>query len=255
MKLSGSVLFFVFSFMMMPGHAWTQKSEPDYFLFDKDGEPVGKFEHAIFFGIRQKLSDTAWEWKYYNIAGPLIAVETYRDGEMTIPHGFFAWYDSRGIIDSSGFTNRGRKDSSWYYWTDSLTVWKKEIFANGKLIRTVDEQTLKAEREASTSRVFELVEKEADFPGGIKAWVKYLEKNLTFPKRAENLQKDGTVVVSFKVNTSGNLEDIRIAISREYSLDEEALRLIRNSPGWEPAVQGDKNVNAYRRQPITFALQ
>src|SRR5690606_7074953 len=216
MKLSGSVLFFVFFFMMMPGHAWTQKSEPDYFLFDKDGEPVAKFEHAVFFGIRQKLSDTAWEWKYYNIAGPLITVETYRDQEMTIPHGYIAWFDSGGKIDSSGSTNRGRKDGTWYYWTDSLTAWKKEDFSNGKLIRSVDEKTMKAEREANLSKELEPVDKEADFPGGIKAWVKYLEKNLTFPQRAEKLQREGTVVVSFKVNTSGKLEDIRIAISREY---------------------------------------
>lgn len=251
--------FIVILFCFIPEWLMSQKQETNYFLFDKNGNPSNKIENAAFFGVQQKLADTAWQWLYYQFSGPLVSVETYRDSEMKYPHGYFAWFDRSGIIDSSGSTYMGRKDGTWYHWTDSLTVWKQEDYEKGRLIRVLDEAALKARREQYAQDVdtslFQLVEREAEFPGGTIAWVRFLQKNLQFPQRAIELDKEGTVVVSFMVNINGKLDNIRLAISREYSLDEEALRLLKKSPGWNPAVQGDRKVNAYRRQPITFALQ
>ena len=98
------------------------------------------------------------------------------------------------------------------------------------------------------------MEKEADFEGGVKLWVEYLEKNLQFPKRAENLRKSGQVMIGFTVDTNGSTKELFIAKSVELSLDMEAWRLIETSPKLDPAIQKGKNVKAYRRQPITFAF-
>ncbi len=102
---------------------------------------------------------------------------------------------------------------------------------------------------------FDQVEKEATFRGDIKAWVKYLEKNLQFPDRAKQLDKQGKVMINFVVDADGSVGDISLAQSVEFSLDEEALRLIRQSPKWAPAIQKGKPVKAYRRQPVTFAFR
>ena len=62
-------------------------------------------------------------------------------------------------------------------------------------------------------------------------------------------------MVKFVVNTEGKCTQIHMAKSVEYVLDEEARRVIENSPLWQPAVQNGRIVNAYRRQPITFSKQ
>jgi protein TonB len=178
---------------------------------------------------------------------------------MTLPHGYFAWYDTNGTIDSAGYTYKGKKDKTWYYYSDSLTVWQSETYNRGILIKRMDEAALKAEREDQRNTLdtssFQTVEKEAAFKGDGRAWIRYLEKNLQFPGRAMQLDKQGKVVVSFVVDKDGSTRDIFLSQSVEYSLDEEALRLVRQSPKWEPAIQNGRPVNAYRRQPITFAFR
>jgi len=39
-----------------------------------------------------------------------------------------------------------------------------------------------------------------------------------------------------------------------YGMENEVVRIIKNSPAWVPAVQDGKQVQAYRKQPITFVV-
>ena len=64
--------------------------------------------------------------------------------------------------------------------------------------------------------------------------------------------KGGTVRVLFIINTDGQVSNTKLKKSVEFVLDEEALRVFRNSPPWIPAFQNGKTVRAYRLQPITF---
>lgn len=227
--------------------------EPAYYVFDKSGKPC-KMEDAIYFGCFQKLSDTAWQWKYYNYSGPLISVETYRDEQMTIPNGYFAYFDVEGTVDSSGFTLNGKRDKTWYYFTDSLTVWQSEDYNNGLLIERKNRQRLDEDHETFIRGNFTKVEREAVFKGGDGAWRKYLEKNMKFPDRANTLGKTGTIYVNFVVDKDGSTSETFIIQSVEFSLDEEAMRLIKKSPKWEPAIKDGLPIKAWRRQPFTFDL-
>ena len=52
----------------------------------------------------------------------------------------------------------------------------------------------------------------------------------------------------------GSIEDDKIEKKGRMELDEIAWDIIQDSPKWIPAVQYNRKVNAYRRQPITFAV-
>ncbi|MBC7873898.1 MAG: energy transducer TonB, partial [Ferruginibacter sp.] len=39
-----------------------------------------------------------------------------------------------------------------------------------------------------------------------------------------------------------------------YGMEEEAIKVIKKGPKWEPAVQNGRQVKAYRKQPITFQV-
>ena len=238
--------------------AFSQKSKKateTYYAFDANWKACS-LNDAVYLSFVRKLNDTTYHWYNYNIAGPLISVETYEDENYSVLNGFVAYYDKEGRIDSSGYVKKGKRDKTWYFYTDTLVIILQKDYENGKLIKTIDlvakrkEDSLKEKLQEG----FEEVEKEADFKGGVKSWIKYLEKNLEFPKRAQNMRKSGQVLIGFAVDTDGSTKELFIVKSVELSLDMEAWRLIEISPKWEPAFQKGKNVKAYRRQPITFAF-
>jgi protein TonB len=234
----------------------SKRNSVSFYVFDENWKGC-RPEDAKYLGCLQKLGDTAYEWKYYHYDGPLMSVETYKDKEATTPHGEFIFYGPNGKMDSSGYTSEGRKNGWWYFYTDSFSLWKKEKYDMGKLVTSMDLAAIAAEREENrkkneAEKHFEEVE--AIFKGGTEDWIKYIQKNINFPDRARKLEKEGSLMLQFVVNTDGTTGDFRILRSIEYSLDEEAIRLIRDSPKWRPAHQDGKLVKAYRRQPLVFQL-
>ncbi len=76
------------------------------------------------------------------------------------------------------------------------------------------------------------------YPGGTLIWERYVSKNLKYPDRASIKSIQGTVIVCFTVDESGNTNDYSIIMSVEYSLDQEAIPVIKNSYLWIPAHNG-----------------
>ena len=106
-------------------------------------------------------------------------------------------------------------------------------------------------------RVFERVEIEASYPGGESAWRKFLEKNLNPNVPVNNGAPDGryTVWIQFVVDKEGNVSDITALTKMGYGMEEEVIRLLKNSGKWNPAYQKGKTVKAYRKQPISFIVE
>ncbi len=103
-------------------------------------------------------------------------------------------------------------------------------------------------------KTFTKVEIESDYPGGTAAWLRYLKKNLHYPEEAENNEMQGQVVVQFIVDKEGNVSDVE-AISGPNELRDEAVRVIKKSGKWDPAVQNGRKVKSYKNQPINFRLE
>jgi protein TonB len=105
-------------------------------------------------------------------------------------------------------------------------------------------------------KTFTKVEIESEFPGGGAAWLRYLNKNLRYPDDAVNNEIQGTVVVQFIVDKEGNVSDVQaIAGPDNGGLREEAVRVIKKSGRWTPAVQNGRQVKSYKKQPIVFKLE
>jgi len=105
-------------------------------------------------------------------------------------------------------------------------------------------------------KVFTSVQIEAEFPGGLPAWKKYLERNLNNSLPSENGAPPGkyTVKVNFLVDKNGNISDIQ-ADPSPYGTREEAIRVIKKGPQWKPAVQNGHNVSYRVSQAITFVVE
>lgn len=108
--------------------------------------------------------------------------------------------------------------------------------------------------EEDWDKTFTKVEIESEYPGGASAWQRYLNKNLRYPQDAIDNDIQGTVIVQFIVDKAGVVSEVE-AISGPQELREEAVRVIRKSGQWTPAVQNGRQVKSYKKQPIVFRLE
>ena len=105
--------------------------------------------------------------------------------------------------------------------------------------------------------VFTQVEVNPQFTGGKEAWLKFLQANIKANIPVDNGAKAGkyTVVLKFIVNTDGTLSNVTCENDPGFGTCAEAIRFIKTTPKWQPAVQNGKKVNAYLKQPITFVVE
>jgi periplasmic protein TonB len=104
---------------------------------------------------------------------------------------------------------------------------------------------------------FTSVQIEAQYPGGMPAWRKYLERNLNDRIVEENGGPPGkyTVVVSFRVDKDGTITEVKAENDPGYGTAGEAVRVIKKGPKWTPAQQNGRAVIYRQRQSITFIYQ
>jgi periplasmic protein TonB len=105
------------------------------------------------------------------------------------------------------------------------------------------------------NQTFTKVEIESEYPGGVPAWLRYLNKNFRYPEDAITNEVQGTVTVQFIVDKDGIVSDVEAIGGPETGgLREEAIRVIRQSGKWIPAIQNGRQVKSYKKQPVVFKL-
>ena len=110
------------------------------------------------------------------------------------------------------------------------------------------------EEEISEQQIFEIVEEQPEFPGGMVALNSFLFKNLNYPIIAQENGISGRVSCAFVVNADGSIVDIEVVRGIDPSLDKEALRVLATMPKWKPGKQRGKPVRVRFNVPVLFRL-
>lgn len=103
--------------------------------------------------------------------------------------------------------------------------------------------------------IYDAPQQMAQFPGGEEALMKWLQKNLKYPARAQDQGVQGRVMVKFIVNKDGSIQNATVQRSPDQDLSNEALRVVKSMPHWKPAMQGNKTVRSYFTLPVMFRIQ
>jgi protein TonB len=112
------------------------------------------------------------------------------------------------------------------------------------------------EEEIEEEQIFDVVEEQPEFPGGMKELAKYLSQNIIYPRISRDNNSQGRAFVQFIVNADGSIQDIEIFRSTgDVYLDKEAIRVVETMPKWKPGKQQGKAVRVKYRLPINFRLQ
>ena len=87
-------------------------------------------------------------------------------------------------------------------------------------------------------------------------WVRFLQTNLNAETPVNNGAGPGrySVVVQFVVDKEGNVSDIKALTNHGYGVEEEAVRVLKKAPKWQPAIAAGYTVKAYHKQVIVFEV-
>ena len=94
------------------------------------------------------------------------------------------------------------------------------------------------------------------FPGGTAAWREFLVKNLNANIPVDSGASKGTykTEVQFIVDAAGNISNITPKTKWGHGMEQEVVRLLKQSPKWIPAKENGKAVLAYTQVPVTFVV-
>ena len=103
---------------------------------------------------------------------------------------------------------------------------------------------------------FSVVENKPTFNGGdANEFSKWVNSNLSYPQEAKDKKIQGRVTLQFTVDTDGSVKDVKVLRGVNSILDDEAVRVISNSPKWEPGTQGGTPVRVTYVFPVIFQLR
>lgn len=104
------------------------------------------------------------------------------------------------------------------------------------------------------SDVYLNVEQMPVFPGGLKAMRVFLAMNVKYPREAIQNKIHGKVYINFVVDELGDVTNIKIVKGASRVLDDEAIRVIKLMPKWEPGRMEGKAVKVSYTVPINFNM-
>ncbi len=101
-------------------------------------------------------------------------------------------------------------------------------------------------------RVYHVVEKMPEYPGGMKAFFNYIKRKARTSELAEKTQKEGAVMIQFVVEKDGSITSPSIVRGLDARLDTAALDAIMVMPDWIPAQDHGISVRCKYSVPIPF---
>lgn len=125
------------------------------------------------------------------------------------------------------------------------------IHPNG-MVRGAIEHVLGIPKDTTVYRVVEVM---PSYPGDMEAFYKFLAQQMHYPKEALENGIEGRVVVSFVVEEDGRLTHFEAVSSPSPLLSNEAIRVLRQMPRWNPAKRMGWNVRCQYNIPVMFRLK
>jgi hypothetical protein len=138
-------------------------------------------------------------------------------------------------------------------------------------------------QKAETEKIYDVVEKMPQFPGGESELLSYISKSIRYPVVAQESGTQGRIFVRFVVNKDGNVTNASILKSilngptankgvvvvgyarqdsipakpneqAKTALENEVLRIINAMPEWTPGEQNGEKVSVYYTLPVIYKL-
>jgi TonB family protein len=99
---------------------------------------------------------------------------------------------------------------------------------------------------------YALVDEMPNYIGGDEARINFIVQHMRFPSDARENRINGTVYVTFVIDETGMVKEVKLLRGFYQSCDDEALRVVRIMPKWIPGMVDGKPVRVRFNMPIRF---
>ncbi|WP_276088092.1 energy transducer TonB [Pedobacter sp. JY14-1] len=207
-------------FVFLGATACAQKTDTTY--FDADWKSSSK-ENSSYYRVIKTAALNKYDVEDYYSSGKIQMKGTYSSLAPEVKTGVFTWYYENGNkkTETNYEDNKSRGFKSW--------------LENGE----------------EDKREFVSLEKQPTFPGGMSNFYKYIAENFRYPRDLSSRPK-GVIKISFIVDKDGTISDVYAFEGVHPLLDAEAVRVVENSPKWEPGIQFGKAVRVKYNVPISM---
>ena len=179
----------------------------------------------------------------------MIAISSRKDRLMR--NGKCTYYYDSGKKSSEGDYENDHPVGIWTSWKEFENDSSKNIYVNNTSVGLVENNV---EEKSDSKIVFTVVEHQPEFEGGEIALKKYFAENLYYPMQAFRKNIQGTVFLTFVVNSDGSISDVKLLRGIDPECDAEAIRCVEKMPKWIPGMQSGKAVNVQFNLPVKFNL-
>ena len=114
---------------------------------------------------------------------------------------------------------------------------------------------IEGEVEDPENDVYQIVQEMPKFPGGDKELFQFVADHIKYPEEAKKADTEGRVYVGFIVEPDGSLSDFKVLRGIGHGCDEEALRVVKSMPKWQPGMHRGKAVRVQYLVPVNFRLE
>jgi TonB family protein len=134
---------------------------------------------------------------------------------------------------------------------DSVSVPEESMPPRGDML----EAKSATSTELHTDPIMVSIEREPQFKGGMLRFYQFLALNLHYPEKMMQYNIQGNVIIALTVEKDGSLTDIKSVRDVGYGSAEEAIRVLKKSPKWQPGYQNGSPVRVRYTLPISFNLE
>ena len=122
---------------------------------------------------------------------------------------------------------------------------------------TYPDEPIKDNMKPDKNGVYQIVEEMPRFPGGEQKLKEYIKSNLNYPEKYKDAKAEYRCFISFVVSEDGSVTNVemRKPIPSKDDLNNEAMRVVKAMPKWEPGKMDGKPVKVHYMLPVTFKFK
>lgn len=109
--------------------------------------------------------------------------------------------------------------------------------------------------QANDTTIYNKVDKDPEYNGGVEKLNKFLSDNLIYPKDDGEQTIQGKVIVTFIIEKDGSLSNLKIVRGLSPKIDKESLRVLMLSPNWIPGFINGYPVRCLYTLPLQFSFE
>ena len=172
----------------------------DTIWFNKKWEECQK-PLAAFYRIYKKTDKGYLVYdKYLNGKNQMVA-EASQVKPKVIEEGYSVYYNEDGSKDKRGYSKNDARVGIWVSYFENEKDSSIYEYINNQPVKYIRKSALQKEE------IFSIVEKQAEFPGGIAELSKFIQTNLVYPENARKFLLGGKVLLKFVVDEEGYISE------------------------------------------------